>query len=318
MHKTNDPDAPITPTGGKLRQRWNKFRLMMRARSTPKSNPLGPYAVFRDTDPGLWWWCNTHGSRRYPSIASWLPTLPDPNLQTGFIGSAGDTALLEAYRAYRLFLRQAARFGRPIGPQSRVLDFGCGYGRFTRFFMRELPASQLMGADCMPTAVQVSRQCNPWVRFEQINPLPPSSLDANAFDLIYLYSVFSHLSETAHDQWLTEFHRLLKPGGILIATTWPKEYIQWCQDARNGDQRRTHPGSLEAFANTQEHLDRYDRGEFCHSPVGGGKALSTEFYGETCIPHAYAQKRWTDRFEICDFLTQNLPSSQYVIVARRR
>jgi hypothetical protein len=37
--------------------------------------------------------------------------------------------------------------------------------------------------------------------------------------LIYLYPVFSHFPEEMHLALLREFHRLLRPGGLLIAPT---------------------------------------------------------------------------------------------------
>ena len=126
------------------------------------------------------------------------------------------------------------------------------------------------------------------------------------------------LSEEAHELWLREFHRLLRPGGLLLATTWPREYIIRCERARQGDTLGTHPGSLGAFQGTADWLARYDRGEFCHSPVGGEDALSSSFYGESCIPQPYVEARWSRSFRALDYVeADGRRLWQNLIVARR-
>jgi hypothetical protein len=76
---------------------------------------------------------------------------------------------------------------------------------------------------------------------------------------------------------------------------------------------------VRAFVGTKEWQDRYDRGEYCHSAVGGGDGLESSFYGETCIPEAYVRRRWTDRFDICEYLHADFQRlRQDAIVARKR
>lgn len=276
-------------------------------------------ALFRGLSDEAWFHLNTRAYRRQSRLRELLPGMPNASLQSEFIGSDGDKALREAWRAYRVWIEMAARHGRPIDGSSRVLDFGCGWGRMLRFFLREVPAEQLCGVDVLPEALEACRSTNPWCQFQKVSPLPPTELPADSFDLIYLYSVFSHLSEDAHRLWLKEFHRILKPGGLVIATTWDREYIQRCANARQGDARGTHLGSVLAFPDTADALARYDRGEYCYSPIGGRTALDSEFYGETCIPEAYARREWSWGFDIPEFLYADRKRLwQHAIVARKR
>lgn len=48
-------------------------------------------------------------------------------------------------------------------------------------------------------------------------PEPPLNLGYGTFDLAWALSVFTHLTDSSL-AWLAELHRLLKPGGLLIAT----------------------------------------------------------------------------------------------------
>ena len=275
------------------------------------------HQVFSGVTDDEWWWFNTDGYRSFEILRKILPGLPDEDIQKAFIGAAGDAALGEAFKAYRLWKDLAAKFGRPVTPKSHVLDFGCGWGRVFRFFMRDVPRANLYGVDCMPFAIELCEKTNQWGQFRLISPLPPCDLPSNTFDLVYLYSVFSHLSEEAEDLWLTEFNRIMRPGGVLIATTWPRDYIERCEGARHGDPTGTHPQSHLAFVGAEDWLARYDRGEYCHDSVGGGEALSKTFYGETCIPEAYVRQQWSNRFLLREYISDTTRCPQNVIVAQK-
>jgi cyclopropane fatty-acyl-phospholipid synthase-like methyltransferase len=97
-----------------------------------------------------------------------------------------------------------------------VLDFGCGWGRVTRYFDRVL---DLWGVDVQEKAIAACRETIPFARFKQVEPLGPAPFADDAFDLVYAFSVFTHLSEQSHRIWLDELRRVLKPDGLLIVTT---------------------------------------------------------------------------------------------------
>ena len=306
---------------GSIKAKMEGALALIKARLGVVSGRLAHHRVFGHLDDDVWFSVNTTAYRKYAILRKVLPSLPDAQTQRDFIGSDGDRALNEAFRAYQLIHRIAARCGRPVTGETTILDFGCGWGRTIRFFMRDVPAGQLHGVDVMELAVDLSRHTNPWCHFSLVPAVPPSSLPERSFDLIYLYSVFSHLSEPAHDQWLTEFHRLLRPNGLLFATTWPRDYIARCERARasNGHVWGTHPGSLTAFEGTEAWLARYDRGEYCHSPTGGGSVLSRDYYGESCISEAYVRRHWSERFDLRAYIdADNEWLYQNLIVAQRR
>jgi SAM-dependent methyltransferase len=48
---------------------------------------------------------------------------------------------------------------------------------------------------------------------------PPLRFGDATFELVYALSVFTHLSEEGAERWLGELARVLKPGGLLLATT---------------------------------------------------------------------------------------------------
>ncbi len=279
-------------------------------------NTATPKTLFGHLSDAEWFWQNTIGRREDSRLQSILPALPDESVQLRFTGSAGDHTLQEAFLAYLLF-KEIVRehLGRPC---ESVLDFGCGWGRIIRFFLKDIEPANLWGVDCYPEMIDICRQTNHWSRFEVVEPFPPATLPSKTFDLIYCYSVFSHLSEQAHQAWLAEFCRILKPGGLIIATTWPREFILRCAELRKEQSPEFWTrGPSRAFLNTAQSLQDYDEGKYVHEPVGGGDILSASFFGETCIPQDYVARHWTQNFKLIDFITDRNRCPQNVIVVKK-
>jgi SAM-dependent methyltransferase len=291
---------------------------LLLARAEPGATPK---SIFGAAPDGLWLWANTQGLRELERLKDALPALPDDRMQRRFSGSTGDGVLVEGFRFYRLVKRQADL--HVVGGWracSDVVDFGCGWGRITRFFLREVDGEHLVGLDCLEKAVEWNRSTNRWSRFELVDPLPPSGLPDQSADVIYAYSVFSHLSETVHLAWLQDFHRALRPGGLMVVTTRPRRFVTRAERERAKrsagapDLKRATSAS-QAFADTDGWLERYDRGEFCHDATGGGPGLPDSFFGETLIPPAYVDRVWTRWFSVRDYISDPAQCAQDVIVA---
>ncbi len=274
-----------------------------------------PHRLFGDVNDDFWFWLNTEGARQCPDLAKVLPALPDGRTQLTFTGATGDATLAEAFAAYSLFKRLFEEHVGELDSSRRVLDFGCGWGRTIRFFLKDLEPANLWGVDCYEDVLNLARQTNRWAQFRLIEPRPPLAFDTGTFDLIYCYSVFSHLAEDVHRQWLAEFQRILKPGGLLIATTRPREFIETC-DA-NLEKLPDWWVRHQVYADIPAMLARYDRGEYCYVATGGGGPLDKSFFGETCIPRSYVEQHWSRWFSVLDFVEDRSACPQNVIVVRK-
>jgi len=109
-----------------------------------------------------------------------------------------------------------AGIGRTFAEFPRILDFGCGCARVTRWLQYETAGSDLFGCDIDAEAIAWNQSNLPGVQFARNDYEPPLPYADESFDLILNHSVFTHIDERMQDLWLAELRRVLKPGGIAL------------------------------------------------------------------------------------------------------
>lgn len=103
----------------------------------------------------------------------------------------------------------------------RILEWGCGPGRIIRHLEGALRHNnvEIYGSDYNVESIEWCRDNIKGIKFS-INQLqPPFPLEANFLDCLYAISVFTHLSEAMHFEWIKEIRRVVKPNGLIIITT---------------------------------------------------------------------------------------------------
>ncbi len=101
----------------------------------------------------------------------------------------------------------------------RMLDFGCGAGRFLRNTLDWAEIAEIHGSDLDRPMVEWAAEnlCPPIAGIELNGFDPPLAYPDDHFDLVTAFSVFTHLGLN-WAEWLLEVRRVLKPGGLLIAS----------------------------------------------------------------------------------------------------
>ncbi len=248
-----------------------------------------------------------------------LPRVPSDDIQRQFVGKSGESTLQEAFSFYCILKKYLSDFERFLRPDSRILDFGCGWGRIIRFFIKDVLQENLYGVDIDPEMISFCQKSVRYGKYDLVKPLPPSELPCESFDVIYAYSVFSHLNEQASFQWIEEFYRILKPGGLLFLTTQGRSFIDDCRYCREHPdlQNPWHQALATAFIDSEATYQAYDKGDFLHARTGGGSAQSSSFYGETLIPPGYVEREWTRFFSFRDFVDDRNILGQALIVMQK-
>jgi SAM-dependent methyltransferase len=215
------------------------------------------------------------------------PSLPAPEFQRSWTGEAGLTVLTEAVTFLRHMKAKMAEAGVPLQRNMRVLDFGAGWGRCYRILMRDV--DQLIGADPDKPCIKMCREMLPNGEFIRIPTRPPYEFHDSDFDLIYAYSVFTHLAEEVFNNILKEFSRIVKPGGFVAFTTLPLFYIDFWES--NRDNLSYKDGIDKTDFDRELWRARAAAGGFLFIPTGGGGAFETpNIYGWALIARPYLER----------------------------
>jgi SAM-dependent methyltransferase len=274
-----------------------------------------------------------HGRSKVP-----MPRFPAADVQRSFVGQSDEDTINEAWRFYSLMSERWKNEGLRVGYRSHVLDFGCGWGRFARMFLRDVPASHIYCADPWERALDICRETGVPGEKVQLGPMPPSILPSSRFDIAFAYSVFSHLSPKAHLAWRTELARVMKPGGVVFITTQARWFLDECRRYRENPDLISHTWHrrlAKSFVDYESTGRKYDQGDFLfaapdasqpgaeaqppdttHLPI----ALTSEYYGQAVVPEAYFEAQWCREsgFEMIAFIADRSINEQAIAILRRK
>jgi ubiquinone/menaquinone biosynthesis C-methylase UbiE len=123
-----------------------------------------------------------------------------------------------------------ASSGFRVQAGSRLLDFGCGAARMTRWFDDIAHRCEIWGVDISARHILWGQKhLSPPFKFVTVTTAPHLPFEDGYFDLIYCGSVFTHIADLA-DAWLLELKRIVKPGGRLYITVHDKHTLDLIVD----------------------------------------------------------------------------------------
>jgi SAM-dependent methyltransferase len=206
------------------------------------------------------------------------------------------------------YSRALGVIGASYAHYSRILDFGCGCGRVLRW-LDDLPSEvELHGCDIDADAIAWLSENIPHARVVRNDGLPPLPYPDDFFDLVYNYSVFTHLPEVYQDRWLAELNRVTRPGGVLLLTV-------------SGD----HPfaGFIASLREAGADPGKWDRvyrnGRMVYveddSWTGGP---FPDFYHSAFHPPRYIFEHWTKFLELKAYITRGARDFQDLLILRPR
>jgi SAM-dependent methyltransferase len=166
--------------------------------------------------------------------------LPPATLRVRVAGNPDAEWFLEGGRLAEETLRGAlARAGTRLEDMASILDFGCGCGRVMRR-LADLPGER-HGSDFSGPAVEWCRENLPFATFVHNGLEPPLPFGDDELELVYAFSVLTHLPVDLQHAWVAELARVLRPGGYLILSTHGRRYLERLTD---DERARFHAGEV--------------------------------------------------------------------------
>jgi SAM-dependent methyltransferase len=125
---------------------------------------------------------------------------------------------LDGFSHLEYFERALAAVGKEFSDFDRLLDFGCGCGRFIRHFGALADHVEIHGTDIDAEMIEWLGENVPFGHYAVAPHEPPLPYPDQHFDLVINHSVFTHLDERLQNVWLAELKRITSPGALLLLT----------------------------------------------------------------------------------------------------
>jgi ubiquinone/menaquinone biosynthesis C-methylase UbiE len=246
-----------------------------------------------------------------------FPGFPSSEIQNRFVGSSYRETLKEAFKFYRFLKSQAGRLGKSTKNDSRFLDFGCGWGRFLRFFWKDFWVKNLFGCDVLPEAVEACLSTGvpgniDLIKVDGLLPYPDTY-----FDFMMAYSVFTHLPEKPHLYWMKELYRVSRPGCLFFLTLEPERFIDDLKNIPSDSSSPWHQSLLKYAHLTDDFHNKFQANEIAYLPTGGGDGLDTDVYGDAIVPLSYIKKHWSPFFVVREYIDDPAQFWQAILVVER-
>lgn len=206
-----------------------------------------------------------------------VTTLPPADLRFRVHGTADVASFLAVGKTnYESICQAIALAGVKPNDVRTVLDFGCGSGRTLLWWLGAPTAPALYATDIDEKAVAWVRE-HLKINADQNSAEPPLPYADDFFDVLYSISVFTHLSEPLHQMWLRELRRIIRPGGLVLASVHSDLAIAALSDA--------------------ERQDLFNKG-FLFYREAAYEHIYPDFYQTAFQSREYIEKHWGELFEL--------------------
>lgn len=231
--------------------------------------------------------------KEFPNIKKWFPTMVSDKVQDHWTGNHGKILLGQTLEFVKILNSGFAEIAGKKASNSKILDYGCGWGRIIRLLYKYTSEENIYAIDPWDESIRICKEHHLKGHLAISDYLPKSLPFNEKFDLIFAFSVFTHLSEKTATIVLNTLRKYITDDGVLIITIRPKEY--WHAHDHNNNR-----GGKLAKEMIQTH-DQYGFA-FCSSdgapmdgtPIDGAPIDGDITYGDTSMTLKYINTHFLD------------------------
>ena len=160
-------------------------------------------------------------------LLRFLPTMPSDDVQLLWTGSSGHSLLAQSLAFVRILVSHLQTRRDRQSADATALDFGCGWGRLMRLVCKVIRPSRLWAVDPWDQSIAICKEHGVLGQV-RVSDWIPRQLDVpDELDLVYAFSVFTHLSQEVSVISLRTIYRHMARGARLVLTIRPVEYWAW-------------------------------------------------------------------------------------------
>ena len=215
--------------------------------------------------------------RQHENLLSVVPDLPSPEVQARYAGTSGMALLPKAHDFVRVFEGGVGGvLAKPLRNLS-ILDYGCGWGRLSRFFLRYCIPGELVCADPGKFVIDLLRESNFPAEIKLIDAVPDRLPFDRKFDVVNLFSIFTHLPDWLVSLIMERLRDCVKPSGVVVFTIRPSEFWPYYHSVTKDDR----------FSRA---VEEHNEKGYVFFPASL-KSLGPSTYGESSFTHEFLMKR---------------------------
>ena len=208
----------------------------------------------------------------WPALSSVLPRMAPEEAQRHWTGDSGRSLMLDTATFQRILALRFRDLTNRRLQGATILDYGCGYGRNMRLLYHFTDPGNITGLDITEESLDLCAASGMLGNFARMSPHPTElPVDGKTFDLIFSYSVFTHISPRSTVAALRAMRKVIRPDGMLAITARPPEFWR--------HQIGIPPEQIESLVRAVEETG-YGYFPFNIEPVDGDVT-----YGDSVITH---------------------------------
>lgn len=160
----------------------------------------------------------------FPTLSTCLPKMASNEVQDSWTGTSGISLLIQTIDFVRSLSYNFTQITGSTLNGKKILDYGCGYGRISRLMYYFTNEDNVYAVDPWDKSIELCHTHGLRNNYFLSDYLPKKLPFDEKFDLIFAFSVFTHLSEKATKINLATMSNYVKRGGLIVITIRPIEY----------------------------------------------------------------------------------------------